>query len=219
MIQIKGIIESVLSRQYPRPRGVVGRIAGELMVRQHAGETLWTIEAAGVQPADRVLEIGFGAGKAIELLAAQTPRGSVSGIDLAPTMVRRARERNAQAVKAGRVSLQQGEAAHLPFPEQHFDRVISIHTFYFWSDPLEVLTETYRVLKPGGRLIFTLTTGKTEERPETGLERYQTIIEAQVLPHMRRLGFTDVASIAGPPSRQFNICAVVGTRTAAHELY
>ena len=208
MIQIKRAIDTVLNKQYPCPRGVVGLFAGELMVRQHAKETAWTISVAEIQPTDQVLEIGFGAGKAIELLSQRT-HSQVHGIDLSATMLNRARARNTQAVAAGRVTLLQGEAAQLPFGENQFDKVISIHTFYFWSDPLVILTEIFRVLKPGGKLIFTLATGKVGETKET--ERLQ-LIEEQVLPQMRSIGFIEVSSRQGPLARQFKILAVLGTK-------
>jgi ubiquinone/menaquinone biosynthesis C-methylase UbiE len=161
MIQINRAFETVLNKHYVCPQGVMGRFVGELMVRQHEKETAWTVSLADVQPADHVLEIGFGAGKAIQLLAEKTTHGCVYGIDLSATMVKRARERNAQAVRAGRVRLQQREATRLPFEECHFDKVVSIHTFYWWAaDPHRILTEMFRVLKPGGKLLFTFSHGK-----------------------------------------------------------
>jgi hypothetical protein len=63
MIQINHIFEPVLNKHYGCPQGMMGRFVGELMVRQHAKETAWTVSIADVQPADCVLEIGFGAGK------------------------------------------------------------------------------------------------------------------------------------------------------------
>ena len=212
MIQIKSAFETVLNKQYPCPKGVMGRIAGELMVRQHVRETAWTVSIADVQPTDRVLEIGFGAGKAIELLAGKTTHGFVYGIDLSATMVKRARKRNARAVRAGRVILQQGKAAQLPFAEHEFDKVVSIHTYYFWSDPQATLTEIFRVLKPEGTLIFTFSNGKIgEERDYYD----QTFIEEQVLPQMRSVGFTEVSTRPGPISRQFKHLAVIGAKPSA----
>ncbi len=209
MIQIKRAFDTVLNKQYPCPQGVMGRIAGELMVHQHGKETTWTVAVADVQPADSVLEIGFGAGKAIELLAEKTSCGSVEGLDRSATMVKRARARNRRAVRAGRVTLQQGDAAHLPFGEQQFDKVISIHTFYFWSEPAVILAEIFRVLKPGGMCIITFTTGKAEE---TGLGHYQAIIEERMLPGMRSIGWTSVSIKYGSIARQYKNVAVIGRK-------
>ncbi len=208
MIQINRVFETVLNKHYVCPQGVMGRFVGELMVRQHAKETAWTVSIADIQPVNRVLEIGFGAGKAIQLLAEKTTHGFVHGIDLSATMVKRARERNAQAVRAGRVTLQQGEAAQLPFEGHYFDKVISINTFYWWAeDPHIILTEMFRVRKPGGKLLVTFANGKIGER-----DYYQTTIEEQMLPQMKSIGFTEVSSRPGPLSRQFKILAVVGTK-------
>jgi SAM-dependent methyltransferase len=209
MIQIKRAFNTVLNKQYPCPHGVIGRIAGELMVHQHGTEMAWTVAVADVQPAESVLEIGFGAGKAIELLAEKTPHGSVAGIDLSVTMVQRARARNERAVKAGRVTLRQGDAAHLPFAEQQFDKVISIHTLYFWSEPRAILAEIFRVLKPGGMCFITFTTGKAEE---TGLGYFQPILEEQMLPGMRNIGFTEVSIKHGPIARHYKNVAVIGIK-------
>jgi ubiquinone/menaquinone biosynthesis C-methylase UbiE len=213
MIQINRAFETVLNKHYVCPKGVMGHLVGEIMVRQHEKETTWTVSIADVQPADYVLEIGFGAGKAIELLAERTTHGFVYGIDLSATMVKRAKERNAQAVRTGRVTLQQGEAAHLPFAEHHFDKVVSIHTFYWWAeDPRIILTEIFRVLKPGGTLLFIFSNGKIgEERDYYD----QTFIEGQVFPLMKSIGFTAVSSRPGPLSRQFKILAVVGIKPSA----
>ncbi len=213
MGQIQHVLDPILNKHYVCPQGVLGRFVGELMVRQHAPETTWTVAIADVQPADCVLEIGFGAGKAIQLLAEKATHGSVYGIDLSATMVKRARERNAQAVRAGRVILQQGEATHLPFEAQQFDKVISIHTFYWWAeDPHSILTEMYRVLKPGGKLLFTFANAKE------GVERDyydQTFIEEHAFSPMKSIGFTEITSQRGPLSRQFKILAVIGTKSSA----
>ncbi len=211
MLQIKQTFNSVLDKQYPCPNGLVGRFVGELMVRQHKEETAWTVSLADVQPCDHVLEIGFGAGKALELLANKAMHGRVYGIDRSTTMVRHAGRRNARAVRTGRVILQPGEAEQLPFEGQQFDWVISIHTFYGWSeDPQVVLKEMFRVLKPGGKLIFAFANGKVgEER-----DYYQTEIEEKVLPQMKQIGFTDILIKSGPVARQFKNVAIMGTKSS-----
>ncbi len=114
---------------------MMGWLAGERMVRQHGPETAWTMNLLEIQPTDTVLEVGFGAGQGIKLAAEKASDGRVMGIDLSEVMVRVATRRNAQAVKAGRVALSQGNITALPFEDQYFDKVMTIHTFYFWSEP------------------------------------------------------------------------------------
>ncbi len=202
----------LLAGQHGHPRGIVGRLLGEQMVRQHITETTWTISLLNLRPEDQILELGFGAGKAIELVAAQTTHGHVSGIDLSQEMVRAASRRNARAIKAGQVALRHGDLATLPFAENQFDKIFSIQTLYFWPDPPHALAEIFRVLKPGGVLIVTLSTGKIDSTETTGLEHYQLILEEQVIPSMKQLGFTRANIKQGPTSRQFKTTAVIGVK-------
>ena len=85
----------LLAGQHGHPRGIVGRLLGEQMVRQHMTETTWTISLLNLRPEDQILELGFGAGRAIELVATQASNGHISGIDLSQEMVRAASRRNA----------------------------------------------------------------------------------------------------------------------------
>ena len=123
-MKIRQHIEGLWSRQYRSPNGVMGRLAGERMVRQHGPETAWTIRLLEIQPTDTILEVGFGAGQAIKLVAEKASHGRVMGIDLSETMVRAATRRNAEAVKAGRVVLLQGNVTALPFEDQDRKSVV-----------------------------------------------------------------------------------------------
>ncbi len=211
-MKFKNRMNAFIAKQQHCPKGIVGRMIGEQMVRQHQRETHWAVSLLEIQQTDRVLEIGFGAGKAIENIATLATDGYIAGIDLSPTMVQVASRRNVQAVKAKRVELQYGDVMMLPFTDQQFDKVLSIHTFYFWSDHSRGIAEIFRVLKPGGTLALTLSTGKMGEPEGTGLAMYQTLLEEQVIPGMKRMGFTTAYIKQGPLSRQFKTVAVVGIK-------
>lgn len=202
----------LLVGQHGHPRGIVGRMLGEQMVRQHVPETAWTISLLDLKPESQILEIGFGAGRAIELVATQVANGHVSGIDLSQEMVSAAARRNARAIKAGQVTLRRGDVTILPFAGSQFDKVFSIQTLYFWSDPLRAFAEISRVLKPGGMLVVTLSTGTINGVEATGLERYQLILEEQIIPGMKQLGFTQADILQGPASRHFKTTAVIGVK-------
>lgn len=204
--------DSLLVGQHGHPTGLVGRLIGEQMVRQHVPDTTWTISLLDLKPENQVLELGFGAGKAIELVAAQATNGHVSGIDLSQEMVRAATRRNARAIKARQVTLCHGDLTTLPFADSQFDKVFSIQTLYFWPDPSRALSEIFRVLKPGGMLVVTLSTGTIDANEATGLERYQVILEEQIIPGMKQLGFTQADIKQGPLSRQFKTTAVIGVK-------
>lgn len=211
-MKLKKLMDGFIANQQRCPKGIVGRIIGEQMVHQHQRETHWAISLLEIKATDRVLEIGFGAGKAIEHIAILAVDGYVAGIDLSPTMVEVASRRNAQAVKAKRVGLQRGDVTSLPFTDQQFDKVLSVHTFYFWPSSARGIAEIFRVLKPGGMLVLTLSTGKIGEPEGTGLGRYQALLEEQVIPGMKSVGFTNAYIKQGPLARQYKTVAVVGIK-------
>lgn len=209
---IQRVKASLLAGQHGHPKGIVGYVLGEQMVRQHIPETDWTVSLLNIQPEDQILELGFGAGRAIELVAAQIPNGQVSGIDISQAMVHAASRRNARAIKNGQVSLCQGDLTNLPFPDEQFNKVFSIQTLYFWPEPQHALAEIFRVLKPNGTLVITLSTGTIDSVRETGLEQYQLLLEVQIIPTMKQFGFTVASIEQGPTSRQFKTTAVVGVK-------
>lgn len=212
-MKVKQQLESMWDRQHRCPDGIVGWLVGEQMVRQHRPETNWTVDFLDIQPADTMLEVGFGAGQGIKLAAAKACAGHVIGIDLSQDMVRLARRRNAQGVRAGRVVLSQGTVTALPFADQQFDKIMTIHTVYFWSESPQAFSELYRVLKPGGKIVITLCTGKINEQGELEIwPPFQSMLEERVMPGMQRMGFKAVRLERGPNSRQYTNVAVIGEK-------
>jgi ubiquinone/menaquinone biosynthesis C-methylase UbiE len=212
MITLKNRFETFIYSQHGCPTGFVGRLVGEKMVRQHQPETAWTVSQLALQPTDQVLEIGFGAGKAVTLMSEQVTQGHIYGIDLSHAMLQSARQRNAQAIRAGRMTLQQGNMTSLPFADQQFDKILSIHTFYFWSDTPQILQEIFCVLKPGGKLILALSTGQIGPDGARTFGPLQATLEEQVIPGMQQIGFSTAYLEQGPDSRQFNTIAVIGVK-------
>src|SRR5579884_2659368 len=198
-MKVKQRLEDVWNQQHRCPRGIVGWLVSEQMVRQHRPETAWTIDLLHIQPTDTVLEIGFGAGEGVRLAALKACDGRVMGIDLSEDMVRVAKRRNARAVKAERVVLSQGTVTALPFQDQQFDKIMTIHTVYFWSEIFQALSELYRVLKPEGRVVITLSTGRINAQGEVEIwPPFQAILQEQVVPGMRQEGFKAVQLVEGP---------------------
>jgi ubiquinone/menaquinone biosynthesis C-methylase UbiE len=124
-----------------------------IMARETRAENLAAVERLAINPGHRVLEIGFGHGRTLQTLLDRTPLGRVTGVDWSAEMVARAKIRFTRAIAQCRLGALQGTAERLPLPDESFDRILTVHTVYFWSDPAAVLREMRRVVKPGGRMV------------------------------------------------------------------
>ena len=101
---------------------------------------------------ERVLDLGSGAGTD-SLIAAQMvgEQGKVTGIDMTPQMLAKARAAAAE-LGAANVEFVEAEAEQLPFPDESFDVVISNGVIDLIPDKDAVFAELHRVLVPGGRM-------------------------------------------------------------------
>lgn len=207
----KRLIEEHISNNYRKPSGFFGRIAGNRMVQQHEPENNWTVTLLSVQPKDSILEIGFGAGATIQRIADLATEGYVAGVDFSRTMVHAARRRNASAVKAGRVELQYGDAAILPFADSMFDKVLSIHSLYFWPDPTIVFAEILRVLKPEGIVILTLLPKERWPGDGEGTEECRVYRGEDIKNMLTQVGFVSTRIEPGN-IELFRELAVIGTK-------
>lgn len=141
---------NAIASQFGHPRGLLGRLVGTIMAVENRERIEWAIGLLEVQPADHILEIGFGPGIGVERLAALASHGFVAGVDISDVMVAQASKRNAPGISAGQIELKQGSAHDLPYPANTFDKVLAINSLHHWQDRQVALREVNRVLKPGG---------------------------------------------------------------------
>lgn len=161
------------------------------------------IAVCGLEASSRILDVGCGTGRLLELVAERYPDADLTGLDLAPNMVSQARERLGPSV-----TLLQGDAEQLPFSAGSFKLVLSSSTFQ-WLDCLDsCFSEALRVLKPDGCFIFSLfgegtlfelheswrqalrSCGRSSEDPNDGVHRFYSA--AQVQHALESAGFRDV---------------------------
>ncbi len=211
-MSIKERYQTYIDGQFRHPTGVVGCIIGGRMAQQHEPENAWSAALLSVQPTDHILEIGFGPGTTIQRLATLASDGCVTGIDISQTMVQVARKRNAAAIKAGRVSLTHGNAANLPYSENAFDKVLSIHALYFWPEALHVLLEIHCVLKPGGMLVLILLPREKWPGDGKGTPDCRVYSADDVVKLMHEAGFSSTRIEPTPNNALFRELAVIGVK-------
>jgi SAM-dependent methyltransferase len=140
--------------QAHHPRGAAGRVNAWEMAHRPSNRqrSRWAVSLLNVQPADRVLEIGFGPGVAVAALA-RAGAGHMYGVDQSAVMLRQASKRNAAAIRAGRVTLINAPVDQLPPAlDGPFDAILAVNSLGFWPAPAERLAELRRRLAPGGRI-------------------------------------------------------------------
>ncbi len=107
---------------------------------------------AGLKAGDTVLDLGSGGGLDCFLAAKEVgPKGHVIGVDMTPEMISKAR---ANAVKGdfGNVEFRLGEIEHLPVADASVDVILSNCVINLSPDKAQVFRDSFRALKPGGRL-------------------------------------------------------------------
>jgi len=151
------IAQRLLLRMFGRPQGLLGRVGGLIMARTNQRCAAWVIALLAIQPHDRVLEVGFGPGVGIQLLARSASAGYVAGVDVSAAMVAQATTRNAHAIARGRVDVRHGAVERLPFADETFDKALAINSMQVWTDAGAGLREMWRVLKTGGSIALGFT--------------------------------------------------------------
>jgi SAM-dependent methyltransferase len=109
-------------------------------------------------------------------------------VDFSPEMVREAERHFRLEIANGRLRVQLGDIAALPFASATFDRVFTINTIYFWPNTLEGLEEIRRVLKPGGLAVIALRSRENMERVSFTQHGFRLFSP----PIMQQAGFTRV---------------------------
>jgi len=110
------------------------------------------IELAKLKAGEIVVDLGSGGGFDCFLAGKEVgPTGAVVGVDMTPDMLSKARQ-NAKDRQVTNVTFRLGEIEYLPVPDGFADAVISNCVINLSLNKQQVLNETFRVLKPGGRL-------------------------------------------------------------------
>jgi ArsR family transcriptional regulator len=108
------------------------------------------VAAARVPAVGRLLDIGTGTGRVLELLAADAD--SAVGVDRSPEMLRLARGKLAGDGQQ-RAEVRQADMRALPFEDSSFDTVTLHHVLHYADDPATVIAEAARTVAPGGKLL------------------------------------------------------------------
>ncbi len=164
MANLADLTPAERARLLGKPEGELGIAIGAVMNQTNANVIDAVYRRLSLQAGQAVLEIGFGNGHTVPLLMKQADGLTYLGIDIAETMVAEATAFNRGLVDAGHARFNVASAAVIPCSDASIDRVCAINVVYFWPDPIPVLAEIHRVLRPGGLSIIVGVDGVTAAR-------------------------------------------------------
>ncbi|MDP3619439.1 MAG: class I SAM-dependent methyltransferase [Ramlibacter sp.] len=110
------------------------------------------LDFAGTREPERVLDLGCGTGHLAAAIAVRAGTSHVEGIDLSPAYIARAQASHGGA----RLAFKVGDACALPFPDGHFDRILSLLVLHFVPRYGQAIAEMRRVARPGGVIAATV---------------------------------------------------------------
>jgi len=135
---------------------------------------------AQLNPGETVLDLGSGGGIDVLLSGRRVgPTGKAYGLDMTDEMLALANE-NKRKAQAENVEFLKGEIEHIPLPNNSVDVIISNCVINLSADKDRVLSEAFRVLKPGGRLAVS-----------------DVVTRGQIPPEIRRSVLLWVGCVAG----------------------
>lgn len=170
---------------------------GESSVSYGCGDP---VTLASLQPGQTILDLGSGAGLDCFLAAKKVGEtGKVIGVDMTPEMIERARS-SAKRMNITNVEFRQGYIEDLPVDSNTVDVVISNCVINLSPDKSKVFAETFRVLKPGGKLAVSdiVTDGPLPDAIKQSLSAWAGCVAGAVeageyIGMMEAVGFTNVS--------------------------
>ena len=146
-----------------------------------------------LRPNERTLEVGIGTGLNLPLYS---PTVRLTGIDLSQEMLDKAVER-VQTLAMSNVTLKVMDATAMDFADDEFDKALATYTISAVPDPVAVLREMRRVVKPGGIIVILnhfrsdrKLTGRIEDFVAPVCTRLGWKSNLSLTPLLKRVGFT-----------------------------
>ena len=202
------VIRSFLAKQLGYPSGFLGQLVMKLLNKSNAPMNDVTFTQLNMQPGDFILEIGFGGGYLLDKIVTSQVPSLIAGIDPKIDVIKMANKKFKPQIAEKYIHIKQASAESLPYNDRYFNKICTVNTIYFWSDPKLVLHECNRVLKLNGKLVICYNSPAFLEKSKLTQYGFKTYEPQNLELLMQSSGFTDISTISadGGTSNELFYC-------------
>src|SRR5215216_4865550 len=182
------MLRKFVASQFKKPTGLFGIFTSNMMVKNNQKNYDKLIKDLDLQPHNKLLEIGYGPGVGVQMIAKLCPTCTIHGIDFSKLMYKRASKYNKQYIDTGRAQLLYGDFLKASL-DNNYDKVFCLNVVYFWNDLTSPFEKVLSLLKKGGAFHIYMANENTlvEKRaPDSVFNKYS--IE-QVRDALKAAGF------------------------------
>ena len=140
------------ANQLKKPRGIFGRYLFNKLEKFNLPIYEKTLEQIEIPPGDKILEIGYGTGRLINMIMNTYPGITMTGIDFSSTMHKRASCFNKTFIAAGTLTLHACDFMQYDGPENDFNTIIGLNVIYFFD--LDMINKIFSLLNPSGNAVL-----------------------------------------------------------------
>ncbi|MBY0155200.1 MULTISPECIES: class I SAM-dependent methyltransferase [Cytobacillus] len=145
----------ILAKQFQKPAGLLGKLAGKIMYFENRKINKWTIQQLKINRRDSILEVGFGPGYSIRHIMDHFRHAETDGVDVSEDMKASAAKRNDEYIRQGKVRLFVKDI-HDYFPDKTYNKIFSVNNYPLWTKPRESLQYLYGMLEEDGIIAITV---------------------------------------------------------------
>jgi cyclopropane fatty-acyl-phospholipid synthase-like methyltransferase len=186
------MLGKLIARQFKKPTGLFGIFSSNIMIKGNMIKYEKIIKNLGLHPNDKVLEIGYGPGIGINMIARKCDSCVIHGIDFSELMYKRASSYNKQYI-GDKVQLQFGDFLQMPIDSALYDKIFCLNVVYFWNNLMEPFQKVISLLKPGGTFHIYMATKEMLKRATPGVFNKYSVEE--IVESLRLAGFAEVENI------------------------
>jgi len=148
------MFEELIAGQFKKPTGLFGMLTSNLMIKGNRSNYETLLRDLDIQQQDKILEIGYGPGIGINLIAERCNSCVVHGIDFSKLMYKRASKLNRKYLDDNKVTLLLGDFLDIQIDFKDYDKVFCLNLIYFWNELVPPFEKIRSLLKKGGIFCF-----------------------------------------------------------------